>query len=91
MEHSTFLRALINHEVRHHVAVAFSDGVLLRSSAVVDAVLRAYPRPSFSAREIADIVIEAAFRARVPVEMGSASKSGFVRASGIGPTAAALG
>jgi hypothetical protein len=69
--HSSFVQKLVDHEIRHVVAVKVKRGGLLRASAVVDAIKRTYPKTAgLSDREIEDMVIAAASKAGLPVEMG---------------------
>jgi hypothetical protein len=83
MGSSSFLRTLIDHEIRHHVAMKAKNGGMLRSSTVVDAIMRAYPKCDVSPRELEDMVILAAGRACVPIEMGQLTRK--VRRTGRRP------
>lgn len=68
---SSLIRRLIDHEIRHFVALEFQGGGSLRVWAVVNSIKRTYPKTAgFKDRELEDMGIEAASKAGVPVEMG---------------------
>jgi hypothetical protein len=69
---TSFIQTLIDHEIRHYVALEAKNGGLLRASTVVEAIMRTYPNIFVGARELEDMVIEAAARAHVAIEMGAA-------------------
>lgn len=74
MDSSNFLQKLVENEVRRHVLGAAHEGGMLQARTIVDAVLRTYPRIDVTDHEIENMVIAAASRAQLPVEMGRGSQ-----------------
>ena len=68
---SSFIRRLIDEEIRRVVADAIEDGVILSAPATAAAVLRTYPHCGMTERLIADRIMLAAADAGVAVELGA--------------------
>ena len=72
---SSFMQILFDQEIRYHVARQIESGGLVRTSDVIDAIRRAYPRTNVTDRQLENMVIEAASWAGVPVEMGRSAQA----------------
>jgi len=68
---SSFIRILIDEDVRRVVAEALEDGGMLSAPAVAAAILRTYPHCGMTERLIADRIMLAAADAGVAVELGA--------------------
>ena len=68
---SSFIRRLIDEEIRRVVADAIEDGVILSAPATAATILRSYPHCGMTERLIADRIMLAAADAGVAVELGA--------------------
>jgi hypothetical protein len=70
MDTTNFVQTLVEAEIRHQVTRAAREGGIVWTRAITDAVLQVYPKVDISDRQIADMVIAEATRAKVPLEVG---------------------
>jgi len=64
---SGFIRALVDAEIRRHVAAAADAAPILSASACTSAILAVYP--NLDPQEVADAIIVGAAAAKVPVAL----------------------